>query len=123
MNPVDYRRAPCAVAKLASPRTEKLDFAKKSSSTVIALKTLAEHVAAHLEERAFCVVFEDELERCWPSKRLERAEREKEIQFFAKSQGCNVAILAADSGIRAIFRKLQQGAANYKGSPAVLRSM
>ena len=69
------------------------------------MKTLAKHVAARLRERAFCVVFEDDLERCWPSKGLERAEREKGIQSFARSQGLAAAILTVDSGIRAIFRK------------------
>jgi hypothetical protein len=85
---------------------------------IIALKTLAEHIAARLKQRAFCVIFEDDLERCWPS---ERAEREKEIQFFAKSQGWTVAILTADCGIRAIFRKPKQGAASHEGSSAVPR--
>jgi hypothetical protein len=32
--------------------------------------TLAKHVAAQLEERAFCVVFEHDLERCWPRKEM-----------------------------------------------------
>jgi hypothetical protein len=83
------------------------------------LKTLAEHIAAHIGERAFCVVFEDDLLRCWPSERFERAEREKEIQFFAKSQGWTAVIFTTDSGIRAIFQKLEQGATNYEGSSVV----
>ena len=74
-----------------------------------ALKALAAHIAAHLRGRAFCVVFEDDLERCWPSERVEPAEREKEIQFFAESQGWTAVILTGDSGSRAIFRKLEQG--------------
>jgi hypothetical protein len=86
---------------------------------IIVLKTLAEHIAANLAERAFCVVFEDDLERCWPSEMVERAEREKEIQFFAKSQGWTAVILTVDSGSRAIFRNLEQGAANYDGSSVV----
>jgi hypothetical protein len=32
------------------------------------LKTLAKHVAARLRERAFCVAFEDDLERGWPNQ-------------------------------------------------------
>jgi hypothetical protein len=80
----------------------------------IVLETLAKHIAAHLEERAFCVVFEDDLERCWPGERVERAEREKDIQFFAKAQGWTAIIVTVDSGSRAIFRKLAQGAANYE---------
>jgi hypothetical protein len=50
---------------------------------------------------------------------VERAEREKEIQFFAKSHGWTAVILTVDSGSRAIFRNLEQGAANYDGSSVV----
>jgi hypothetical protein len=57
-----------------------------------------------LKEREFCLVFEDELERCWPSEKIKRAEREKQIQTFAKSHGWTVSILNTDSGVvRAIF--------------------
>jgi hypothetical protein len=52
-----------------------------------ALKILAEHIAQQLEERVFCLVFEHDLERCWPSSGMSRAEREGEIQDFAESQG------------------------------------
>jgi hypothetical protein len=71
------------------------------------------------EDDHFCVVFEDNLERRWPSEKLERAEREEEIQFFAKSHGWTAAILTADTGIRAIFWKLEQSATNYEGSSLV----
>jgi hypothetical protein len=87
-----------------------------SSSTIAVLKTLAKHVATHLEERTFCVVFEDDLERCWPSERLERAVREREIQSFARFQGWVAVILTGDSGIRAIFRKPEPSSADYEGS-------
>jgi hypothetical protein len=30
------------------------------------MKTLAKHIEQQLGEREFCVVFEDEVERCWP---------------------------------------------------------
>ena len=40
--------------------------------------------------------------RCWPSSRMSRAERERKIQEFAESQGCNAAILDAGFGTRAI---------------------
>jgi hypothetical protein len=43
------------------------------------LKTLAEHIASQLKEREFCVVFDRDLERCWPSRRIARPEREREI--------------------------------------------
>jgi len=72
-----------------------------------ALKTLAEHIAQQLKERGFCVVFDRDLERCWPSSRLARAEREREIQEFAESQGWTAAILDAGFGTRAILGKLE----------------
>ena len=70
------------------------------------MKTLARHVAAGLEERTYCVVFEDDLERCWPSSRMAQAERTREIEEFAESQGWAAAILDAGFGTRAIFRRL-----------------
>ena len=51
------------------------------------MKILAEHVAQQLEERAFCVVFEGDLDRCWPSSGMSQAELERRIQDFAESQG------------------------------------
>ena len=70
-----------------------------------ALKILAEHIAQQLKERGFCVVFECDLERCWPSSGMSRAERERKIQEFAESQGWTVAILDAGSATRAIFQE------------------
>ena len=71
-----------------------------------ALKTLAERITQRLKERGFCVVFDRDLERCWPSSRMSRAERERKIQELAESQGCTAAILDAGFGTRAIFQKL-----------------
>jgi hypothetical protein len=69
------------------------------------MKTLAEHVAQQLKEREFCVVFENEIERCWPRKKLRRAEQEEQIQAFAKSSGWRAFIYDSDSGrISAIFQ-------------------
>jgi len=51
------------------------------------LKILAEHIAQQLKERGFCVVFEGDLERCWPSSGMSQTERERKIQDFAESQG------------------------------------
>jgi hypothetical protein len=68
------------------------------------MKTLAKHVAAQLEERAFCVVFENDVERCWPSNKMTPAKREIEIQSFAESQGWTAAVLEGGFGTRAIFR-------------------
>jgi hypothetical protein len=71
------------------------------------MKILAKHVAAQLEERSFCVVFEGDLERCWPRKGIARSERERKIQAFAESQGWTAAIVDGAFGTRAIFRRLQ----------------
>jgi len=68
------------------------------------LKTLAEHIADQLTERGFCLVFAAELERYWPSEKVDRAEQEEQIQAFAKSYGWSVSVLDIDGGIRAIFR-------------------
>jgi hypothetical protein len=48
---------------------------------------LAKHIEQSLKERGFCVVLEDELERCWPSEKSEDAEREEQIKTFAESRG------------------------------------
>ena len=65
---------------------------------------LAKHIERSLKKRGFCLVLEDELERCWPSEKIKRADREKQIQIFAKSRGWIVSILNTDSGVmRAIF--------------------
>jgi hypothetical protein len=70
------------------------------------LELLAKHIEQQLKKRAFCVVFEDEIERCWPSEKIKRAERESQIQAFAKSRGWSVSIPDLDSGqTRAIFRQ------------------
>lgn len=65
---------------------------------------LATHIERRLNERGFYLVLEDELERCWPSERMTRADREKQIQSFAKLRGWIASILDTDSGaMRAIF--------------------
>ena len=80
-----------------------------ASWTIIALKTLAEEIGARLEKRSFCIVFERDLERCWPSKEMTPAKREREIQHFAESQGWAAAIVEGAFGTRAIFRRLEPG--------------
>jgi len=71
---------------------------------------LAKDIERSLRGRGFCVVLEDELERCWPSGKLNRADREKDIESFAESRGWNVSILNTDSGImRAIFERQAEG--------------
>jgi len=74
------------------------------------MKILAKHVTAQLEERPFCVVFESDLERCWPSKDMARATQESEIHRFAESRGWNATVLKGEFGIRAIFQRLEPGA-------------
>ena len=63
---------------------------------------LARRVERDLEERHFCVVFEDEVERCWPSEKLEPLERERQIEDLAKSRGWNVFIRDSGDFTRAI---------------------
>jgi hypothetical protein len=81
------------------------------------MKILAKHVAARLEERSFCVVFEDDLGRCWPSEGIPRSERERKIQAFAESEGWTAAIVEGAFGTRAIFRRLEPGASAVPKSP------
>jgi len=71
------------------------------------MKILAKHVANQLEERGFCVVFEDDLERCWPSREMTRSVRESSIQAFAESQDWDATILEGEFGTRAIFQKTE----------------
>jgi len=64
------------------------------------MDALAKHIEHDLQERRFCVLFEDELERCWPkTERISQAHREKMIRSFAESHGWIVSV--ADT--RAIF--------------------
>jgi len=79
------------------------------------MKTLAKYVATQLEERAFCVVFEDDLERCWPRKKIARLERERKIRAFAASRSWTAAILEGELGTRAIFRKVEPVPADQGG--------
>jgi hypothetical protein len=69
------------------------------------MKTLTKDIAAKLGEGTFYVVFEDDLERCWPSNKMTSAKRKSEIQNFAQSHGWTAAILEGAFGTRAIFRK------------------
>lgn len=79
------------------------------------LKNLAKHIAAQLEKRPFCVVFEDDLKRCWPSKQMAPPKRNREIQRFAQSHGWSVTLLDGVFGKRAIFQKVEPGAVDNEG--------
>jgi hypothetical protein len=83
------------------------------------LKALTNYIATQLDERAFCVVFEDDLKRCWPSTQMLREERNSEIHRFAESQGWSATILEGVFGTRAIFQRLEPGAVDYQDSPGV----
>jgi hypothetical protein len=67
------------------------------------MKTLAKHVAERLKERALCLVFENDVERCWPSNKIAPAKRTEGIQSFAESQGWTAAIVEGGFGTRVIF--------------------
>jgi hypothetical protein len=100
---MDHRRAPFPAATVAPPQNETVDLGNLSIDNH-RVKTLAKHVSTQLGKRAFCVVFENDLERCWPRKEMTRAKREREIQHFAESQGWTAAIVDG-SDMRAIFQK------------------
>jgi muramoyltetrapeptide carboxypeptidase LdcA involved in peptidoglycan recycling len=67
------------------------------------MKTLAKHVVERLEERALCLVFENDVERCWPSNKITHAKRTEEIQSFAESQDWTAAVVEGGFGTRVIF--------------------
>jgi hypothetical protein len=70
----------------------------------MSLNALTKHIEQQLKRRAFCVVFENELERCWPINK--HAERDRQIQAFAKSRGWSASIHDSDSGgTRAVFQQ------------------
>ena len=70
------------------------------------MKALTKHVATGIGERAFCVVFEEDLERCWPSNKMPQGKRDREIKNFAQSHGWTAAILEGTFETRAIFRRM-----------------
>ena len=107
---IDHRKAPGPAATVTSSESE----------TGMVLKTLAKHVAARLAERAFCVVFEDDVEHCWPRKKMTRPKRERKIQSFAESQGWTAAMVEGVFGMRVIFRTLEPGAVGDERSSVSL---
>jgi hypothetical protein len=94
-----------------------MNESKGTADDSLLLKTLAKHIAAQLEERGFCVVFEDDLNRNWPSNHMEPTTWLREIHSFAAAHCWSVAIV--DTGVfgtRAIFQKLKRDGVGYKGS-------
>ncbi len=69
----------------------------------VVLQALTQLVTERLKSKKFCTVFESDLERCWPTEKAIRLERESKIHAFAKSRGWTAHIL--DPGIRVTFRK------------------
>ena len=58
---------------------------------------LVKYVERSLKERDFCIVLEDELERCWPSEKVDPADREITFKvspnYVDGSCPCSIAIL------------------------------
>jgi hypothetical protein len=84
------------------------------------LKTLAKHIATQLEERPFCVVFEDDLKRCWPSNQMPQAQRNSEIHRFAESQDWSATILEGGSVQGQYFKKWNRALLITKASAMFL---
>ena len=62
------------------------------------LETLAKRIEWQLKQRGFCVVFEHEVEHCWPSEKSKPSERLTQIEAFAKSRGWKASILNTEMG-------------------------
>jgi hypothetical protein len=68
---------------------------------------LAKFVRERVEKRKYCMVFESQLEPCWPGDKLKsatRTAREKKIRAFAKANGWTAEI--HDPGLSVIFKKI-----------------
>jgi len=93
-----------------------MNKSKGSGNRPSSLEMLANHVAAELETRPFCIVFETDLNRCWPNNPKEDAERNSEIHLFAESHGWSATILEGVFGTRAIFQRPEPDAVEHQGS-------
>jgi hypothetical protein len=68
---------------------------------------LATFVRERVEKRKYCMVFESQLEACWPAGKVTsaaRIAREKKIREFAKANGWTAVI--HDPGLSVIFKKI-----------------
>ena len=68
---------------------------------------LAKFVRERIDKRKYCMIFESQLEPCWPAEKLKsaaRAAREKKIRAFAKANGLRAEI--HDPGLSVIFKKI-----------------
>jgi hypothetical protein len=68
------------------------------------LDILLRHINERLLTRKFCMVFEHDLQRVWPTPERERAKRAAAIEAFARAHGFSATI--HDPGIRVTFRRL-----------------
>jgi len=64
---------------------------------------LTKRIEELLEKEKACTIFENELEEVWPSEKMRRLERDKNIHAFAKAFGLTAHI--EDPGIRVVFTK------------------
>ena len=68
---------------------------------------VAKFARERLEKRKYCMVFERQLEPCWPAEKVKtaaRTAREKKIRAFAKANGWTAEI--HDPGLSVIFKKI-----------------
>lgn len=68
------------------------------------MDALYRHIDDRLRTRKSCVVFENELQRVWPTEKKERAKRAAAIERFARAYGLTAMI--HDPGIRVTFRRI-----------------
>ena len=62
------------------------------------LKTLTRRIEWQLKQRGFCIVFEDEVERCWPSEKIKPTERLNQIEAFAEFRGWKASVFNNEIG-------------------------
>jgi hypothetical protein len=68
---------------------------------------LAKFVRERLEKRKYCMVFESQLEPCWPAEKIKsaaRIAREKKIREFAKANDWTAVL--HDPGLSVTFKKI-----------------
>jgi len=68
------------------------------------LEALTKHIRERLGTSKFCIVFENELERVWPTDNALREKRAALIHAYAKEKGWSATV--SDPGMRVTFRKL-----------------
>jgi hypothetical protein len=68
---------------------------------------LARLIRERIEKRTYCMIFESQLERCWPAEKVKNAvrkAREKAIRAFAKANGWTAEI--HDPGLYVILKNI-----------------